>query len=337
MSNAPTSRWSTRQLLAPTLIFLAALFATVAVASPLILAPQLARVSLDTNLVSVAASTAPVATLDRCSLDRPQASMLEPRTLTRSQRVTVVRPADRTVATLQAGTVIRRGDTPGPGCADPVLLANVDRVTLERTTASPTGASSIQTDSTRPAVVLPERDGHTYLFAPQESWATAHHFFDPITRRTVPLVVVGADTVDGLDVTRLRADIPDTNLAALPGADPRTSLTKPGAWFGWPDASVTAATVTAQSHQRGRYTLWVDAKSGLIVDAEIAVTREYRAGGRTLTDFDATLRYDAKTRTTLVHAARSQARPAWVVGRVIPLVAALGALATVVAGTLRRR
>jgi hypothetical protein len=333
VSDAPTSRWSTHQLLPPTLVFLAALCATVAIAAPTILAPQLARISLDTNLVSTAASTTPVVTLDRCSLDRPMAAMLPPRMLLRSQRVVVVRPADRRIATLQAGTVVRRDATTTAGCTDPVLIASVDRVTVDRTTAVPVGPASIQTDSTRPAAVLPDRIGITYLFAPQSRRNTAVRFFDPVTRRSVPLVPTGTDTVNGLDLTRLRADIPDTNLAALPGADPRTRLTKPASWFGWP-----GGIVTAEVHQRGSYTLWVDERSGLIVDATISLSREYRAGAQRLPEFDATLRYDAKTRASLAEAARSQSRPAWLAGRIVPLIAGIAALcAAAGAWAIRRR
>lgn len=332
MPDAQNSRWSTSQLLPPTLVFLAALAITVAVASPLILAPELARVSLDTDLVSTAKSTTPVATLDRCSLDGPRVAHLPARSLIRSQRVVVVRPADRSVATLQAGTIVRRDDATSTGCTDPTILALLDRVTIARTTAAPVGESAVQTDSTRPATVLPDRRGRTYLFAPRTQLDADLGFFDPLTRRSVPLTVLGPDRVDGLDVTRVRAEIPDTNLATLPGADPRTRLTKPGGWFGWP-----GATVTADLHQRGRYTLWIDEKSGLIVDGEIAVTREYIAGDRRLTEVDATFRYDSKTRSQLVAAARDQARPVWLASRLVPLVAVLSALAISVVWVMHRR
>jgi hypothetical protein len=333
VSDSATSRWSTRQLLPPTLVFLAALFATVAIASPTLLAPQLARVSLDTSLVTTSKSTAPAATFDRCSLDRPTAAATPPRTLIRNQRVVVVRPADRKTATLQAGTAIRRDAPASTGCTDPVLSAVVDRVTISRTTAEPTGESSVQTDSTRPATVLPDRSGFTYLFAPRLRADDGLRFFDPITRRTVALQKLGDDTVEGLSIVRLRADIPDTNLATLPGADPRSRITKPAAWFGWPGDTP----ITADAHQGGRYTLWVDKRSGLIIDAEIAVRRDYRAGDRSLPDFAATFRYDAATRASLADAARSQARPAWLAGRIVPLVAALCALASVAGTTALRR
>ncbi|MFT4200850.1 DUF3068 domain-containing protein [Gordonia sp. (in: high G+C Gram-positive bacteria)] len=332
MPDAQTSRWSTRQLLPPTLVFLAALLLTVAVASPVFLAPQLERVSLDTNLVAIAPSTTAVPTLDRCSLDRPAAAALGPRKLVRSQRVVAVRPADRRIATLQAGTVIRR-DEESAGCGDPVLLAAVDRVTVSRTTAQPAGDSSIQTDSNRPAVVLPDRSGITYLFAPRLHASSGLEFFDPITRRRVPLTNLGRDHSNDLRVVKLRAEIPDTDLAALPDADPRTRITKPGSWFGWPGGEVTA-----RAHQGGRYTLWVDERSGLIVDAEITVHRDYRAADRRLADFDATFRYDEKTRTELARAARSQSRPARLAERTVPFVAVLGALGAIAgAWAVRRR
>nr|WP_283242167.1 DUF3068 domain-containing protein [Gordonia araii] len=305
------------------MVFLAALLATVALASPMILAPQLSRISLDTNLVATGASTQPVETFDRCSLDRPTAAMLPPRRLVRSQRVVAVRPADRRVATLQAGTIIRRDEPSSTGCTDPTLVASLDRVTVDRVTGAPHGDSGVQTDSTRPAAVLTGRDGITYLFAPGTA-SRGHRFFDPVTRRSVPLKPIGRDTVNGRPVIRLRADIPDTNLAALPDADPRDRLTKPGVWFGWPGGEITA-----DAHQHGSYTLWVDEQSGLIVDAEIAVRRDYRAGERRLTELDAVFRYDAKTRKSLAAAARTQARPAWLAGRIVPLVAVFGAVAAI--------
>lgn len=332
VSDDQASRFTTRQLLPPTLVFLAALFATVAITAPTLLAPQLARVSLDTNLVAIAPSTEPAVTLDRCSLDGPRAVLTPPTTLIRNQRIVVVRPADRRIATVQAGTAIRRDDK-APGCSDPVLFATLDRVTVDRTTAAPTGESSVQTDSRRPAWVLPDRSGFTYLFAPRFTPDSAQRFFDPVTRQHAPLTVLGRDIRDGRAVTRMRAEIPDTDLAALPGADPRMRLTRPAAWFGRPGADMTA-----DVWQGGRYTLWVDEASGLVVDAEIVVRRDYRAGDLRLPDVEATFRYDEQTRKSLVDAARTQSRPAWLAGRIVPIVAVIAALAAAGgAWTLRRR
>lgn len=347
------SRFSTRDLLGPTLIFIAAFLLAVSVAAPTFLVAKFRKVSLDTDFTVVATSAPGAKFLDACALDDAVAVVREQGLMT-GQRVVAVRPADAATVTLQAGTSVRIADDKTLGrCGNATVSAFKDRVSLDRNTAAPraTPVSEVQFDSNRAPVPLPDRTGVTYVF-PRDP-RPGLMFYDVATGRSVPLTAAGDANVNGLDALRFRAVIPDTDLSTRHGIDgrpePGTLITRPARWFG-PIAGVAPSTpLIAALHRSGSWSLSVDPATGVIVNAEFTVRQEYRIAvpgdnpalaRLRLTSIDATFHYDRDTQQELVDDARAQSRPQVVWGRVVPLVAGVLGLVALVAGVvllIRRR
>lgn len=251
-------RWTTADLVGPTLIFVGAFLVAVTIALPTLVVDRLRAIPLSTDITTVATAgvDAPGTTpsprpviLDRCSLATPTARTVEA-TLVRQQRMVAVRPADAHRVTLQAGTSVQADrlwldgrevdpDTPRPGsevppaagasaCTAATLSATKDRVTLDRSSALPDlsatgdgsrGNSEIQYDSNRPPIQVPDRRGYTYVL-PFDPPRSGARFFDVTTRRTVDLVDHGETSLAGRTAIRYTADIPDTDLDAIGSGTP---------------------------------------------------------------------------------------------------------------------
>ncbi|GAA3704325.1 DUF3068 domain-containing protein [Gordonia hankookensis] len=362
------SRLSTKDLVGPVLIFVGGFLLAAAIALPTLFVDNLRTIPLSTDVTTVAPAASPARVLDRCSLASPTARVVDA-DLTRQQRFVAVRPADADRVTLQAGTSVRAEhlridgrevdpEAPRAGsdarpaagasaCTDPIMGAVRDRITLDRVTALPDltaaagqqGSSEIQYDSNSAPVRVPDRDGYTYLMPFGVSTAD-HTFFDVTTRRTVPLRYTGDTTVAGRDVARFVAVVPDTDLHQIDNGDaqstPPTIITRPAGWFGVPGVD-PARSVSATLHHSGRWELAVDTTTGTIVDAHIAVDETYRfidttLPDRRLTSMSATFAYDDRTQRRLTEHATALAAPITVWGRVVPLIAAVVGVATIVAG-----
>jgi hypothetical protein len=360
-------RWSTADLIGPTLIFLGSFLLAVTIALPTLLVGGFRTVPLSTDFTTVA--TAENATIfDRCSLETGSARTLDA-DLVRQQRVVAVQPSDEHRVTVQAGTSIQAqtlrlddrevepGD-PRPGsdatvagqpCNDATVSAIKDRVTLDRKNAVPRlaarGASEIQYDSDQAAVLVPDRRGFTYLLA-FDTGPNDTEYFDAITRRTVPLVHTGDTEVRGRDVARFRAEIPDTDLAREALGRPvgtYVSITRPASWFGVGGPPRRALTATL--HHRASWDLAVDPQTGTIVDATITVDEVYRFPDGTPgvpADFElphmrATFTYDDTTQAEMSELAADLAKPILIWGRLVPIGTAILGIAALIAGMLMIR
>ncbi|MGV9670800.1 DUF3068 domain-containing protein [Gordonia sp. NPDC003504] len=374
-------RWSTRDLIGPTLIFVGGFLLAAAIALPTLLVGQLRQIPLSTDITTVATSVpaddapaggdgpVPSATiLDRCSLNTPTARTLDA-TLVRQQRVVAVQPSDRHVVTLQAGTSVqadriwldgritdadaaRAGSEQAPAqgrpvCTDPTLSAIRDRVTLDRRSALPdlgatesggTGSSEVQYDSTAAPVAAPDRRGYTYVlpFGVSDAGGT---YFDPTTRRSVPLTAQGETQVNGRSATRFVADVADTDLdavhAGLPDGIPATRITRPASWFGV--GGNPARELTATLHQTSRWELAVDDATGIILDERITVDQAYRLTDPAFADFrltnlSATFTYDRDTRDRLADLAGDLGTPVVIWGRVVPIAAGVLGVVAMIGG-----
>ena len=373
------SRFSTADLIGPTLIFLGAFLIAVTIALPTLFVDRLRTIPLSTDQTTV--STAGMSDgehaqiLDRCSLNTPRARVLDA-TLVRQQRVVAVRPADSRRVTLQAGASVQadriwldgkesESDAARPGsevaptegadaCTSPTVSAVRDRVTLNRHSALPDlgavggtrGNSEIQYDSNSAPVQAPDRRGYTYVlpFDPPTSGA---RYFDVTTRRTVPLVAAGQSQVGGRTAIRYRAEIPDTDLAAIgsgtPSGTPATRITRPASWFGIADGDPNRQ-ITATLHHRARWDISVDAATGVILDQRVDVEQTYRVTGSdgsgsagsdvALTNLRATFGFDAPTQRAMADDAASLAGPVTIWGRVVPLIAGIVGALALIAGAL---
>ncbi|WP_440714104.1 DUF3068 domain-containing protein [Gordonia sp. FQ] len=356
-------RLSTRDLLGPTAIFFGALLIAVAVAVGPLLGDTLRKVPLDIDQTWVADGSDGTQLLDRCSLDAPRARVVAG-AVQQHRRILAVRPANARVVTLQAGTALGvehylidgREVTPKQACAEATIDATVDRVTLDRATAAPTGSSEIQYSDQRPAVPVPDRRGYTYVL-PFGFRTGGAQYFDPSTRRTLPMRAVGTETVDGRQATHFVIDVPDTDLAVAQqdppfgsAQEPRAVIRKPAAWFGtFPGVSPTEELV-ATLHHRATRDLYVDRATGVILSERAQIHETYRfaadvtarspeLAGYGLTNIETTLASDPQTVRDAAREATRRGRPLTVVTRAVPIAG--GVAGVVLLGTgwwlLRRR
>lgn len=313
----PPRRWSTADLLGPTLLFIGGFLLAATIALPTLLVDNLRLVPLSTDFTTVATSSdvtarTPATILDRCSLNTPVARVVGAE-LVRQQRVVAVQPSDKRRVTLQAGTSVQAdhllidgrqvdptlprpgssdpgstdtSDDDRPSCTDPTVFAVKDRVTLSRDSALPSvsggGSSEIQYDSRTAPVPAPDRQGFTYLLPFGVSTDDQHAYFDVTTRRTVPLRFAGETQVSGHDAARFIAQIPDTDLNAVGGVSTPsrpTQITRPASWFGVDGDP--ARPLTATLHHRSEVELSVDTRTGLIVDQRIVIDESYRFPAQT--------------------------------------------------------
>ncbi|WP_132992464.1 DUF3068 domain-containing protein [Gordonia zhaorongruii] len=346
MPENPSPRFSTRDLLAPTALFLGALLLAGAFALGPIIASGLKKVPLDIDAAWVADGSDGSRVLDRCSIGEPRARVLEAQ-VQQHRRIVAVRPADSDEVTLQAGTSLGVSEYTVDGrsveakdvCGEETLAATIDRVTVDRSTALPTGgASEVLYDDQKGAVPIPDRNAFTYLL-PYGFQTSAPRYFDVPTRQRVPLQREGTATVDGRETVHFVADVPDTDLSRF---DSRAILTRPASWFGSFRGVPPEEPLTATLHHSSRRDLFVDAETGVIVDERVAITEDYRFAPDVaerfpelhdfrLTNVDTTLTGDQQSRTEAADAASAREWPVTLTELILPIVfGVLGACALIV-------
>lgn len=343
----PRPRLSMRELRGPLAIFLGALALAVAVALGPLVGGTFRAIPLDTDQTWVADGSDGTRLLDRCSLEAPHARVVTG-SVQQQRRIQTVQPSDGDVVTLQAGTALGVSSylidglavSPERACAEPTIAATVDRVTLDRRTAAPVGESQIQYDDEQAPVIVVDRRGYTYVL-PYAFDPAGAQYFDALTRQSVPMHVVGTETMGGRDVTRFRVDVPLTDLAT--GQDPRAVITKPAAWFGSFDGVADDELLTATLQHRAVRDLFVDTRTGVIVAERSEIDEAYRftpdVRARN-TDLDAyalpnvvtTLNSDQQTIRDAAAVAAARERAVMITTRVIPLVAGIVGVIGLVAG-----
>ncbi|GAA4751647.1 DUF3068 domain-containing protein [Gordonia alkaliphila] len=340
-------RLSPRDLLGPGALFLGALLIAVAIAIGPLVGADLKKVPLDLDLTSVSDGSAATRVLDRCSLEAPRAAVVGG-TVNQQRRIVTVQPSDARVVTLQAGTALGLVGDAADHCGEPTLAAVIDRTTLDRTTAAPTGSSQVQYDDERAALAVDDRRGYTYVL-PFGFDPVGAQYFDPITRQTLPMAAAGSETMGGRAVTRFVVDVPDTDLAVAQ-QDPRAVLEKPASWFGAFPNTAPNERLTATLHHRATRDLFVDTETGVIVSERAVITEEYRFAPDVrarnaaleefaLTNLTTTLSSDHQTLRDAAAYASSRAWPVTVTTRVVPIVAGGLGVAALITGVwwMRRR
>ncbi|MFM9377127.1 DUF3068 domain-containing protein [Gordonia sp. VNK21] len=351
----PRPRLSTRDLLGPLVVFLGAVLLAGALAVGPLLGDGLRAVPMDTDQTAVADGSDGTELLDPCSLTAAHPRVVTG-TVQQRRRVVAVRPADDRVLTLQAGTALGvdsylvdgKRVSPETACGKPTLAATVDRVTVDRSTAAPTGESEIQYADDQAATVVDDRHGYTYLF-PWEFDRSHLQYFDPVTRRSLPMRAEGTETMGGRTVVRLVVEVPETDLSTVQ-PDPRTVLTAPAEWFGGLRGVPSGEELTATLHHRAHRELFVDETTGVIVSETARIEETYRfpeaAAARDgslrdyrLTALKTTLESDRQTVREAAELASSRSWPVTVVTLVVPIVAGVLGGLLLVAGVwmLRRR
>ncbi|MBT0567474.1 DUF3068 domain-containing protein [Williamsia sp. CHRR-6] len=367
-----SGRLSVKELVGPVLIFVGALLLVVAIALPLYLVGQLKKAPMDTDYTTVSAAqrvdgvgtdALPAQILNPCSLtsDKPEVSDAA---LTRQQRVVAVKPAGSSKITYQAGTSIKidkvaisgetvtpSADASGGGCLGSLYSATKDRVTTDRTSGeakvSGGGSSEVLVDSADKSITIPDRKGLQYRFPFDAEKKSGYLYFDLTTRTSSPLKFVDTAEVSGVKVNHYRVEVPEADLGNQQGANGQplagATLSKPAAFFGGFPGIDKAQALTANLFHKGTYDLYVDPKTGTIINTRERIEEYYKFSGISddspaalrdykLTKLDVTFAYDQKTQESRASAAKDQQSPITLWGRWLPILFGVLGLVALIGG-----
>ncbi|MEE3853372.1 DUF3068 domain-containing protein [Gordonia sp. LSe1-13] len=282
--------------------FLGAALIAAAIAIPLFLVPQLRVVPLDLDITSVATTVPedgstgdryPARIFDRCSVGERRAQVVDAH-LSQQRRSVIVEPSDRRQATLQSAQTVqidRYRDADGNEveptmaaadaereCNDGLLTANIDRVSVNRSTSVPNGTvSSLQLEAAPEgvnpddvSVQLPDRQGFQYKFG-FDVQKRSYLYYDTNTRQDITVDFVGESTIDGVTVYEFAGEVPETDVSNLPNAQGQASLgtmlTMPASWWGITGRGVAPDDdVTMHRYATATRHVWVEPQTGTIID-----------------------------------------------------------------------
>ncbi|WOC12493.1 porin PorA family protein [Gordonia sp. MP11Mi] len=355
MAETPSQRLHARDLLAPSAFFLGALLLAGAIALGPVVGASLKKIPLDVDVTWVADGSDGARVLNRCSIDEPRAQVLDAQVQQR-RRIVAVRPADSDVVTLQAGTSfgVSKYQVDGESvdaddvCDTETLSATIDRVTIDRRTALPTGQpSEVQYDDTKAAVPLPDRTGFTYVL-PFEFAGSDLTYFDIVSRTPVPLTREGTQTVAGRKTVHLATSVEDADLSRV---DTRAVITRPASWFGSFPGVRADEPLTAALRYSAQRDLFVDETTGVVVDERVRLVEEYRftpdIASRSpeladfrLTNVDTTLHSDPQSLQDAADIASARDWPVTLTTLILPIVFGVLGVASLLVGvvvTLRDR
>lgn len=298
------------RVIGPILIFLGALLITSAIAGPAYVAGKLKTIPLDTDLTTVARSEKqadsqadaqfPAKSLDLCSIGKQKAVINDVQVTTQT-RTLVTSPSDKSTMTVQSGmsmvvpSIKTKGEPRHPEltgaiknerpCDDGLVQAWLDRVSLDRETGLPTGKTSEATyapGESTPAVKIADREGLQYRFPAGTTQDGGYKFFDLITRSNVPLEFVEEKEVSGTNTLHFRGQQDWTDLSTIRDGNDATLgtvLTMPAGW--WGIGGVDAKDdITLNRWAKTGVDLWVDPKSGIIVDQALHYQQQFRLPGQ---------------------------------------------------------
>ena len=261
------------------------------------------------------------------------------------QQVSVEAPSNADVVTLQVGSTLRRTDKQQD---NGLLLAMVDTVTLDRSTAmavssdtNPGGSvqkpRSIEEENPPTNVALPH-EGLSYRF-PFSTEKKTYPYFDPIAQKAYDANYDGEEDVNGLTTFKFTQNV---------GYDAEGNLDEPVKYASLydndEDSQVTARAelwgvegppeepVTMTRYYAAQRTFWVDPVSGTIVKAEEHGYHYYARDGLkpevTFADYTVTSTED--TVESQVASARDEGDVVSLWGRILPIsFTALGLVALV--------
>ena len=278
--------------------------------------------------------------------------------MTFQQQVSVEAPANADVVTLQVGSTLRRVDKQKD---EGLLLAMVDFVTLNRTTAlsseDPAGglqsprpmeeAPASTTSTTAPAnpttKPLPH-EGLAYRF-PFHTEKKTYPYFDPIAQKPFDANYDGEEDVNGLTTYRFTQNVgydaenklvDPVKYPSLYSDNVDTTVTAVAAQWGLTGDGDPCEPITMTRYYAAQRTFWVDPVSGTIVKAKDHGYHYYARDKLKpeVTYVDYTVNSTEDTVETQVASARDERDRVGLWGRVLPIsFTALGILALVAGGT----
>lgn len=308
------------------LIGLGAFLLVIALLIPTYAVGRLEKTPLDLEITSVSTGTGSV--LDSASLTAGSATVDEDVPLISQRFVTTEEPSDADRITLQAGSTLRRTDRQGD---TGLLTANVDRVTIDRTSSMPVEPiGSIQTASDAPAQEV-EHTGLQYKF-PFDAQQQTYPFFDVVARESFDMTFVEETEIQGVPVYHYTQTIPAVDLSTVVNS-PANRLALPASTWGVEGGDVPITMTRFYENVRNVY---VEPVTGVIVRGEEDVHQYYarRAGTPEVDVVRALIGFDQNTVDNQLARAQDGKDQFALIGRTVPLVAGILGVIALVAGVL---
>lgn len=300
---------------------------------------------LDTTLISEGTGTA----FDPASLNAEKFVVDRDVPLALQQQISVEAPSNADVVTLQVGSSLRRTDKQQD---NGLLLAMVDTVTLNRSTAeavssesNPGGAvqkpRAIDDEKPPTNIALPH-EGLAYRF-PFDTEKKTYPVFDAIAQKAFDANYDGEEDVNGMTTYKFRQNVgydadgklvEPVRYASLYDDDADSEVTAPAAMWGVPgnpDESITMSRYYAAER-----TFWVDPVSGTIVKREDHGYHYYarEALKPEVTFVDYTVTFNEETVESQVASASDERDRVALWGRILPITFTAMGLVFLVGGAL---
>ncbi|MGV0790814.1 DUF3068 domain-containing protein [Mycolicibacterium sp. XJ1819] len=300
---------------------------------------------LDTTLVSDGSGTA----FDPASLNSERFVVDRDVPMVLQEQLTVEAPSNADVVTLQVGSSLRRTDKQQDAG---LLLALVDTVTVNRTTAeavstesNPGGAvqkpRAIEDEQPPTNIALPH-EGLTYRF-PVGTEKRSYPVFDPIAQQAFDANYDGEEDVNGMTTYRFSQNVgydadgklvEPVKYSSLYDDDADSQVTAPASMWevpGEPDEPITMTRYYAAQR-----TFWVEPVSGTIVKKDEHgyhyYAREALKPEVTFVDFKVS--YDEETVETQVASAGDERDRVALWGRILPITFTATGLVMLIGGAL---
>jgi hypothetical protein len=301
--------------------------------------------NLDATLVSEGTGTAfdPASLLgERFVVDRDVP-------MTMQQQLTVESPANAEVVTLEVGSTLRRTDKQQD---NGLMLAMVDTVTMDRSSAMAVSSESnpggsVQKpraigDQDPPTSIALPHEGLTYRF-PFDTEKKSYPMFDPIAQKAYDANYDGEEDVNGLTALRFTQNVGYDEEGELVEPVKYSSLYEDDA-----DSQVTARAglwglegdpeepITMSRYYAAQRTFWVDPVSGTIIKTDEHANHYYARDALRpeVTFVDYKISYDEETVESQVAAARSERDRIALWGRILPITFTALGLVFLVGGAL---
>jgi hypothetical protein len=269
--------------------------------------------------------------------------------LTMQQQVSVESPSNADVVTLQVGDTLRRTDKQQD---NGLLLAMVDTVTMDRSTAEAVSSESnpggsvqkpraIADDQPPTNIALPH-EGLTYRF-PFDTEKKSYPMFDPIAQKAYDANYDGEEDVNGLTTYRFTQNVgydadgklvEPVKFASLYEDDADAQVTARAALWGVegdPEEPITMSRFYAAQR-----TFWVDPVSGTIVKSDEHAYHYYARDALRpeVTFVDYKIASNEETVESQVAVARSEGDRVGLWGRILPITFTAVGLVLLVGGAL---
>ncbi|MCV7060822.1 DUF3068 domain-containing protein [Mycolicibacterium vaccae] len=300
---------------------------------------------IDTTLVSDGTATA----FDPASLLGERFVINEDIPVVMQQQISVESPSNADVVTLQVGTTVRRSDQQQD---NGLLLAMVDTVTVNRSTALAVSSDTNPGGSVQKPRAIEEENPPTNIALPHEGLAYRFPFdtekktypvFDPIAQKAYDANYAGEEDVNGLTAYKFTQNVgfdadgelvEPVKYASLYDDDADSQVTARAALWGFEGDPEEMITMTR--YYAAQRTFWVDPVSGTIVKESDRGFHYYarEATKPEVTFVDYTVTSNEETVEAQVAVAQDERDRVSLWGRILPITFTALGLVALVGGAL---